>query len=171
MKPPEPIFPPTSTLNPMRPAFFAGTRAMSCDSACVQLSRQPVTVMLNFRGRLVNSGLPCSPTIMRSKSCTTGEASSNSCGFKPASGQPLMFRTLSTPVCNERKSTPRSFSQISGTLSSVNPRSSICCRVVMSATPLPSRRESSAMARSCCARAKPFGIRMRIMNLPGVGRR
>src|SRR5205807_2144499 len=52
-----------------------------------------------------------------------------------------------------------------------NPRGSLCCRVVMSTTPLPSLRESSAMARSCSARVNPLGIRMRIMNLPGVGRR
>jgi len=41
----------------------------------------------------------------------------------------------------------------------------------MSTTLLPSRRESSAMASSCSLFAKPLGMRMRIMNLPGVGLR
>src|SRR5260370_25996161 len=35
-----PILPPTSTLKPSRPAFFAGPSAVSCDSPCVQLSLQ-----------------------------------------------------------------------------------------------------------------------------------
>ena len=82
-----------------------------------------------------------------------------------------MLRTLSMPVWSVRRSTPRSFSKISGTLSRVKPRSSICCRVVISNTLLPSRRESSAMVRSCSLLAKPLGMRMRIMNLPGVGLR
>ena len=41
----------------------------------------------------------------------------------------------------------------------------------MSKTPLPSRRDNSATARSWVLFAKPLGMRMRIMNLPGVGLR
>src|SRR2546427_12106436 len=74
VNPPEPILPPTSTLKPGRPAADAGTSATSCDSQCVQLSRQPVIVTLSFRGRLVNAGLPSEPTINRSSSNTIVEA-------------------------------------------------------------------------------------------------
>ena len=38
----------------------------------------------------------------------------------------------------------------------------------MSRMPLPRRRDSSAIARSCVLVAKPFGIRMRSMKRPGV---
>ena len=145
MNPPEPILPPTSTLNPTRLPARAGTSAISCDSLCVQFSKHPVTVTLNFLGRLVNSGLPSEPTRMRSNSKSAGEASKSSFGVRPARGQPLRLRTLSMPVCREWRLTPRSFSQISGMLASVKPRNSICCRVVMSKTLFPRRRETSAM--------------------------
>jgi hypothetical protein len=81
---------------------------------------------------------------------------------RPTSGQPLMLRTLSMPVWRLVRSTPRSFSQISGMVSMVKPRSSICWRVVMSSRPLPMRRERSAMARSRVLVANQLGTRMRI---------
>ena len=171
MNPPDPILPPTSTLNPTRSGRIAGTSATSCDSSCVQFWTQPATVALNFRGRLVNSGLPFSPTRVASSSATTSEASNNSLCVRPASAQPLMLPTLSIPVCSECRSTPRSFSQISGTLPSSNPRSRICCRGVMSSSQFPRRRETSAIARGLRLLVNPFGILTRIMNFPGVGLR
>src|SRR5437016_369065 len=41
----------------------------------------------------------------------------------------------------------------------------------MSSTPFPIRRDRSAIARNCSLVANPLGMRMRIMNFPGVGLR
>ena len=57
VNPPEPILPPARMLNPARGPLRAGTSAMSCDSLWVQFAMHPVTVTLNFLGRLANSGL------------------------------------------------------------------------------------------------------------------
>src|SRR5579884_4232403 len=66
VKPPEPILPPTRTLNPFRPCpSSAGTSAMSCESRWTQLSGQPVMVTLNLRGRLLNALLPTSWLVRR----------------------------------------------------------------------------------------------------------
>ena len=59
MRSPSESPPPMSTLNPTDPsACSAGHRPMSLISTRAQSSRQPVTAILNFRGRLAYSRLP-----------------------------------------------------------------------------------------------------------------
>ena len=59
MRSPSESPPPTSTLNPSVPSSArAGHRPMSLISAWAQSSRQPVTLILNLRGRLAYSRLP-----------------------------------------------------------------------------------------------------------------
>ena len=141
---------------------------MSCVSPPVQCSRHPVMVTLNFLGRLVNSLLPRK---MRWNSRAIGAVSMSSPGVRPVAGQPMMPRILSIPVWRLDSPATSRRRMISGTRSTVTQRSWSCCRVVTSAMVRPDSRVSWASRRTCEALTTPFGMRMRIMACPGVGRR
>ena len=94
---------------------------------------------------------------------TTGEASKSSFGVSPATGQPTTLRILSIPVWSVMSPTLFKRCQISGTLLMVNQRSWICCRVVISANPLPNSPLISASVRNWVAVVMPLGIRTRII--------
>ncbi len=65
---------------------------MSLISAWAQSSRQPVTLILNFRGRLAYSRLPVKNSEMAR---ATGRASSTSSASTPATGQTSTLRAES----------------------------------------------------------------------------
>ena len=85
--------PPISTLKPTVPsACSAGHRPMSLISTRAQSSVQPVTAILNLRGRLAYSRLPVKNAEM---ACATGQASTTSFASMPDTGHEHTLRAES----------------------------------------------------------------------------
>ncbi len=85
-----PMPPPTSTLKPISPAsFFTSCRPMSCQAIAARSSSEPLTAILNLRGRKANSG--CSVLHWRSSS-QYGRGSTISSGAMPANTSEVMLR-------------------------------------------------------------------------------
>jgi len=89
---------------------------MSLIASCAPPSGVPEMLMLNFRGMLQRSS---SPRISSWNRSSSGSVSITSSASLPATGLPEMFRIVSPPDDRVVTPTDSSFSQISGTSSSL----------------------------------------------------
>ena len=85
---------------------------MSLISAWAQSSRQPVTLILNLRGRLAYSRLPVKKSEMAR---ATGRASRTSSASTPDTGQHKTLRAESPHACTVVSPTSAKRSQMRGT--------------------------------------------------------
>jgi len=107
-------------VKPSRPAFFRGNERDILRLTVSAIVRATRDGDVEFSRQVSELRVALAADDDAVQFVDDGEASNNSFGVKPARAQPLMLRTLSMPVCSVRRSTPRSFSQISGTVSRVN---------------------------------------------------
>ena len=105
--------PPISTLNPTVPsARSAGHRPMSLISTRAQSSVQPVTAILNLRGRLAYSRFPVKKAEM---AWATGNACTTSPASIPETGQEQTLRAESPQACTVVSPTSQKRCQMRGT--------------------------------------------------------
>ena len=91
---------------------------MSLISACAQSSTQPVTLILNLRGRFAYSRLPVKYSVIAS---ATGRASNISSASKPATGQHETFRAESPHAWSVVRPTFSNRCQIRGHVADADP--------------------------------------------------
>ena len=131
MRSPSESPPPTSTLKPSLPSGrSAGHRPMSLISTWAQSSVQPVTPILNLRGRLAYSRLPVKNAEI---AWATGKASKTSLGSTPETGHEHTLRAESPHACTVVTPTSQKRCQIRGTSSMRIQWSWMSWRVVRSA--------------------------------------
>ena len=164
--------PPASTLKPTVPSTSrAGHRPMSSISTRAQSSRQPVTAILNFRGRLAYSRLPVKKAEI---AWATGRASTTSSASTPETGHEQTLRAESPQAWTVVRPTSQNRCQIRGMSSMRSQWSWIVWRVVMSAYrlpkiglssgPSPNASAATPISRTCGAVSTPPGTLIRIMN-------
>ena len=113
MRSPSESPPPMSTLKPTVPsACSAGHSPMSLISTRAQSSVQPVTAILNLRGRLAYSRLPVKKAEI---AWATGNASTTSSASMPDTGHEQTLRAESPHACTVVNPTSQKRCQIRGT--------------------------------------------------------
>ena len=151
--------------------FVAGTIDRSCDSVCVQFSTHPVMVMLNLRGRFAEFRIAfgSDDSLIESKDDRRGveQLRRRQSGKRTAVDvSHIVLPGLERLQIDAAQLLPdfrNGFDRVSAQFNLL-----ACCYVERTVSQASQR---SAIAGSYALVANPLGIRIRIINFPGVGLR